>query len=334
MESFANGSWNDFFSHAYVEEAAAAYPETVAILNRLGGVTVIPIAHYKDVFSPRQNFSAQKNFPKLILAVKNKNFCYRGSPMCVDYGYDDFFYASQIMNCPYDCGYCYLRGLYTSANIVAFVNLDDAFAELTKTFANRRPIVCLSYDTDMLALEQIFGFTRGWINYAAVNKNVTFELRTKSANFNSIADVKPIDNFIFAWTLLPEIFISKYEKKTPGLAARIKNILRASEAGWRVRLCFDPLLYAPGCADTYRSFIAGVFNELRGADILDVCLGPFRAPKTILRRIEKTDGGFCDIYDYPFVENGSVVTYRASHVDELYGAVASALPNLPVYFWN
>ena len=37
------------------------------------------------------------------------------------------------MNCVFDCEYCYLKGMYPSANLVVFVNLEDIFAEVEKT---------------------------------------------------------------------------------------------------------------------------------------------------------------------------------------------------------
>jgi len=315
----------------YVEERAASHPNTRKILEKIKNRTVIITDHYKDVFSPRQNFSLQKHSQKLILAVKSGNFFYRGSPMCFDHGFDEFYYATNIMNCPYDCGYCYLSGLYPSANIVVFVNIEDTFDEIKKRLAGGKPFISVSNESDLLALEKLTGFAREWIRFASENKNVTAELRTKSVNFDSVADIAPTDNFIFAWSLSPEKYISEYEKKTPGLDARLDNIIRASDAGWRVRLCFDPLLYVPGCIEEYKNFSARVFNKLACVRIFDICAGPFRTPKAIIKKMGARNA--CGVLAYPFTEHDGLYTYRDDHIVELYDAIRQNAPDVPTYYY-
>ena len=65
------------------------------------------------------------------------------------------------MNCIYDCEYCYLKGMYQSAHLVIFVNLEDIFAEVKKIIAQHEMYLCVSYDTDLLALEEIDRIRRG-----------------------------------------------------------------------------------------------------------------------------------------------------------------------------
>ena len=325
----SEGFWNDFFSHVYVEERALDYPVTREILDNLSDKKIIRVNHYKDVFSPKQDFAMQKNSQKLIPAVRSGNFFYRGSPMCHDYGYDDFFYAPSVMNCPFDCDYCYLRGLYPSANIVAFVNLSDTFDEINKSFREKKPFICVSYDSDLLALEKIFSFARRWIYFAKQNKNITFELRTKSANFSAIADIEPAGNLILAWTLSPQEYISEFEKKTPGLDARIKNINAAAESGWKVRICLDPLLYLTDCVETYNSFFKVLYDKIDLNKILDVSAGVFRVPRGVMKKMSGRARN--PVLVYPFVEKRGIMTYRDEHINELYGLLDGFKRNLPVY---
>jgi len=324
--------WNDFFSHVYVEERAYGYPETESILSNIKNKTVIPIKHYKDVFSPRQDFTLQKNSLKLILAVKDGGFLYKIPPVCLNYGNDDAYYVSLALNCPYDCAYCFLRGLYASANIVAFVNAEDAFGEITRALKNKKPYLCVSYDTDLLAMEHILGTARKWIRFARENPLIMMEIRTKSANYNAIADLAPAPNVILAWSLSPEGYINAYESGAPGLGARLKNINRAADGGWNVRLCVDPLLYLPGCADVYRSFIKETFAQIPADKILDISFGPLRAPAAVMKKIEKAKPG--PLTAYPFVNQNGVYTYRDNHLHEIYDVIKSALPAMSAYFYR
>lgn len=55
-----------------------------------------------------------------------------------------------MMNCIFDCEYCYLKGMYPSGNLVVFVNLEDIFAELEALLAQKSIYLCVSYDADLV----------------------------------------------------------------------------------------------------------------------------------------------------------------------------------------
>lgn len=57
--------------------------------------------------------------------------------------------------------------MYPSANIVVFVNLEDIFAEVERVLENHPLYLCVSYDTDLLALEPLIGFVQEWCAFAA-----------------------------------------------------------------------------------------------------------------------------------------------------------------------
>ena len=47
--------------------------------------------------------------------------------------------------------------MYPSGNLVIFINIEDIFAELETLLAKHPVYLCVSYDTDLLALENIAG---------------------------------------------------------------------------------------------------------------------------------------------------------------------------------
>jgi len=204
----------------------------------------IVIRHYKDVFCrSRQNYTLQKKSPALILANDQGSLLYKGAPVCQDFGNRNFYYASSVMNCVYDCEYCYLQGMYPSANIVVFVNLEDIFHEVDKLLATHPVYLCISYDTDLLALEGILGYVGEWFSYAETRPGLELELRTKSCNWPALDLLEPTANVILAWTLSPDSFRKNYEHLTPSFEQRLDCIGKALKKGYRIRLCFDPLIY-------------------------------------------------------------------------------------------
>lgn len=321
MKNLGQNLWNYNFSHIYVEKDAEDNINTKKILDHFKNARKISIDSYKEIFNrPHQDFNVQKKSINLILAVKKDNFIYKGADVCEDFGNKYFYYTSSIMNCVYNCEYCYLRGMYPSANIVIWVNIDDIFKEASQILNEHPMYICISYDTDLLVFENVTSFVDMWINFAASRDNLKIELRTKSSKFDSIKHIKPIENMIIAWTLSPQDIIERYEKNTPSLESRLKSIKEAVDAGWKVRICFDPLIYVDDWKEVYSKYIDDVFNTIPAYKIYDVSIGVFRISKTYLKNMKKQDKNSY-ILAYPFECKDGVCSYRESERSKLVGYV-------------
>jgi spore photoproduct lyase len=301
------------FSHIYVENRAFKNENTKKILSNFKNSKIIPINHYKDVFNRKnQDFLLQKKSPNLILAVKENGLIYKGAKVCESFGNEYFYYTSSIMNCIYNCEYCYLQGMYPSANVVVFVNLDDVLNEVTHILEKHSAYICISYDTDILAFENITGFAKKWIDFARKHKNLSIEIRTKSANFKSIENLNPTENVILAWTFSPEYVVNKYEVNTPNLYSRLKSAKSAISNGWKVRLCFDPILYIKNWKEHYRKCIEDTFKVISPTEIEDVSVGTFRVSKDYFKKMKKLNPR-SKILAYPFCNKEGVFTYSKEH---------------------
>lgn len=167
--------------------------------------------------------------------------------------------------------------MYPSANIVVFVNNEDFILKTKEQLTLSKPLyLCISYDTDLLAIENTLGYCKEWILFASSYPDLIIEIRTKSANFKSIADLKPVPNVILAWTLSPDSVIKEHEPLTPRLSSRLKNIKEALNSGWQVRLCIDPILNVPNWKSVYPEFIRKIFEEIPGEKLREISLGVFR----------------------------------------------------------
>lgn len=308
---------NSSFSHIYIEKEAFDYPLAKKILKKFPNSNIVELETYKEIFSKgNQNFIMQKKSPKLILAVKKENYLYEGAKVCESFGNDNFYYTSSIMNCIYDCEYCYLQGVYTSANIVIFVNIEDCFKEIEKVLQEKTMYICISYDTDLLALEGITGLVEQWYNFVRRNEKLKIELRTKSSNIRVLKNLKPIDNFIIAWTLSPVEFAAQHEKGTASLEQRLKAANEMLEKGWKVRICFDPVIYMKNFEKKYGELIKRTFEELPPKEILDVSIGTFRISKEYLKRIRRYRAT-SEILSYPFFCKDGVYSYYPQHIDKM-----------------
>lgn len=241
------------FSHIYVEREVISHPITQDILKKFSNSQIIIVNHYKEVFSrPRQNYKLQELSKKLIIAKRRENFLSPASPLCQNIGHSHFYYTNLIVNCIFNCEYCFLKGMYSSANIVIFVNIEDYFKEIDKILKKHPLYLSLSYETDLLAMEGIVPFFSRFVHYAYSKEDLILEVRTKSANYIAIKNLKPSSNVILAWTLLPQEIIERYEK-TPNLSLRINTIKKAIYDGWKVRLSFDPIILVENWKEIYEN---------------------------------------------------------------------------------
>ena len=301
------------FSHIYVEKDAIGYELTDIALSKFSGSTIIMIDHYKDFFNrASQDFQMQKKSMKLILAKKKEPLLYPASSMIQDYNTPNVFYNTPILNCLYNCDYCFLQGMYDSGNLVVFVNERDMMDAIDIKVSDphdpsKATVVSISYNTDLLAMENILPLSRRWINYVDGKKDTIIEIRTKSALFSSIMDMDSSDNVVLSWTLSPEEICMKYEAAAPPLNSRVNSVKNALERGWQVRLCFDPVLMVDNWFDIYSKFFQELFEDVNGSDIRDVTLGVFRMNKDYFNKIRKRETK-SDIYfsDYS-IEEGVVV---------------------------
>jgi spore photoproduct lyase len=295
------------FSHIYIERNAADYPLAKAVLEKLPHVIPVEIVHYKDVFNrPRQDFRAQKASPQLILAVKRAPFLYSLPPLCEAYGYERAFYTTPVLNCPYDCDFCFLQGVYPSAHIVVFVNDGDFFDAARK---QTEPFfLSIAYENDLMALENLVSWTGRWLDFAGSLPHMEMEVRTRSANLDAIQGREAISNVVLAWSLSPPDIAARYEKRAPDPAERIEAARWAMDAGWRVRLCFEPIIRTGDWEKIYRDFIGSVFRVLPAGKVDSAVADVFRMGKdcfdTIFQKRDDTD-----IFAFRPVERDGGLTY-------------------------
>ena len=294
------------FSHIYVESQSIESDIAEQSFKRFPKAKIIEIEDYKKIFNKNgQDFQIQKLSTKLILAKKQPPFIYPATDIIQDSGFSNFYYCTPILNCIYNCEYCFLQGMYSSANIVVFTNTEEVKDAVKKQILERKYpdeplLLSLSYNTDILALENILPLTKQWIDFANNTDDLFMEIRTKSGLTSSFNKLKPSKKILFAWTLSPNNIIQKYEHKTPLLERRIMSIQKIVDSGWPVRLSFDPILIYPNWKEDYKQMFERIKEIISGDKIFDITIGVFRMSDDFFNRIKKTkpdSGLFYNNYD-------------------------------------
>ena len=273
----------------YVEREVADHPRTVQLLARVKPRQVIACERYSEIFNRHnQNFRLQKARPALILAAKHGH---RLLPVPPAYGFSrgPAYYFSHMLNCLYDCRYCFLQGMLRSAHYVLFVNYEDFIADIRAQCAqSEHPCWLFSgYDCDSLALEPLTGFAQTFIPACAELPNAWLELRSKSTQIRSLLAMAPRPRCVCAFSLSPATVVDAFEHRTPRLAARLAAIARLQDHGWPVGLRFDPLLPVADFEAVHGAFFDQVFAALDATRLHSVTLGVLRLPHDQARTIAR-----------------------------------------------
>lgn len=314
------------FLVVYVEEDIYDHPRTKQWLSRLPKAHVVRIRHYKDLFNRwgKQDTSWQKRNQCLVIAKKTGELVYTGAAMCHDFGSENFCYTSCVMNCIFDCEYCYLQGMYPCGHLVAFVNLEDIFEEAEVRAQGKEMYLSVSFDTDLLALEGLLGLCREWADFAATHPQILVELRTKGAGEVFLKpyleeENEPCSNLVLSWSLSPRVLAEQCERGAATLSRRLAAVKQAMQQGFRVRLCFDPMIYFPSWQEAYQELLAEVKQELFEAGVpraLDVSVGVFRISQDYLKRMRRNRED-APLVAYPYASVAGHAQYEADLAAEM-----------------
>lgn len=273
----------------YIEESVRTHPNTIRMVERFPQARKLVIDRYSSVFNaPGQNFRTQKNNPSLIIANKHGKKVLP-TPPGYHIGGVHNFYFSHMYNCIYDCRYCFLQGMYRSANYVVFVNYNDFFEAIAESAASKSdPCWYFSgYDCDSLALEPVTQFIQQCLTAFETMPNANLEIRTKSTQIRPLLNRTALDNCVVAYSLSPEEIVKAEEHKTPSLKKRLDALHTLQSNGWKIGLRFDPLINCTNFKSLYKQLFQDTFNALDRESIHSVSLGPFRLPKNFHKKMIK-----------------------------------------------
>ncbi len=274
----------------YIETALQQHPRALQVMQRYSTARVIPCEHYAEVFNPSaQNFRLQKLKPALIIAEKHNKYVLP-APAAYGIGMHHNYYFSHMLNCLYDCRYCFLQGMFASANYVWFVNYENfkqAIQQTTEQHQNEPVGFYSGYDCDSLVLESITGFAEYFLDVFRQLPTAWLELRTKSPYTKVLTQQQPFKNCVVAYSFTPDPINQAIEYKVPPNQARINSMKKIQQHGWSIGLRFDPLIYCDNYQTLYSQLFEQVFSSIDVDRVHSVSLGPFRLPDRYMRKLKK-----------------------------------------------
>ena len=304
----------------YIERELRDHPRVSEILARVRPKHVVQCEHYGEIFNrKRQDFREQKRAPALILATKSGNRVLK-APEGYGIGGKNNYYFSHMLNCVFDCRYCFLQGMYPSAHYVLFLNYEDFMTDIESTIqshpSEEKVYFYSGYDCDSLALERYSEFVTHYLPHFRRWPQAMVELRTKSVNIKPLLELEAMPNVIVAWSLTPEKIAQVIEDKTPSVSRRIEAARELQERGWQVGLRFDPLIVTKDWRHEYEELLNLCSDALDIENLHSVSFGPMRFPNEMYKKILKL---YPDerLFAAPLVQIGRLTSYPRAIEEEM-----------------
>jgi len=277
-------NWNSVFSprKIFVEDAVRESSWTLGFLAKFPSAEKINIRSLGDairIFSGMDETDLYNTRRENVFLVRNKESFIKICPCTRGYKRCGYWVLNLGFGCPIDCSYCFLQ-LYSNApGMILPANLDE-YVERILEFDKKvsSPVrIGTGEFSDSLAVDRYTGYARELISVFAKCKNLILELKTKTADIETVLKEEANDNVVISWSVNPAEMASKYEQGGSPISARLESAKNAARRGYRVGFHFDPIIYYRGWENDYRQVVADIFSDkILRENTLWVSLGTLR----------------------------------------------------------
>lgn len=242
---------------------------------------------YYSEYLKRNKFSISQLKKPLIFLVKEKWDFLKMCPCTRHHLRCGYWILNLGFGCPFDCSYCFLQHYTNFPGIILPTNLDDFFTKSDSFFKKlKKPIrIGTGEFSDSLALDAVTNYSLRLIPYFK-NKNVVFELKTKSTQISNILKMEPSPNIIISWSLNPAEIIKNEELGAPDLAQRLSAAKSVQDKGYKVAFHFDPIIHFDGWQHAYELLIKELYANIR-PPFAWISLGTLRANRQLKSIVEQ-----------------------------------------------
>lgn len=240
----------------YLDGEVANTPLSKRVLAFFSG---IPVTHIDDPASVKQTGTHTLAKRKLLITKHKGQAIKACQGLSNDYVCCNLLTLSLASNCHFECSYCILQDYLKNNPIMTFyANVDEILGELEAKIKNS-PETLFRVGTgelaDSLALDHITGYSKDLVEFAARQKNLVIELKTKSNNVAGLLNLDHQRKTVVSWSINPQSFIDKEEYKTASLDERFAAARLCADAGYLVGFHLDPLLNLENWEEEYKSLV-------------------------------------------------------------------------------
>lgn len=324
-------------SKLYIDADVIDSPQVISFRKHISA----PVEVYKDISevysiidgSPDPVLEGKKN----LILTRNKGAFIKKCPGTSDYTCCDYQILHIGTFCNMDCSYCILQVYFHPPVLQYFVNNDDLFNELDKTFSkNQISRIGTGEFTDSLIWEVWIEQAKPLIERFANQKRAILELKTKTTAVQALKNLDHNKKTILSWSLNTERIIKSEERGTSSLDARFKTAALCESWGYKLAFHFDPIVIYENSIPEYQAVIEKLFNHVNADSIVYISLGSFRYIPTLKKIIQKRFPDSRIVYGEFITGLDNKMRYFKPLRIKTYKAIIDTIkmmaPNVRVYF--
>ena len=279
------------FHKIFVERQLEQSPRVKNILQRFPRSDLISIERMDQYFGKVKKPYLQKRDSLNLFLAHKRGTLVKKAPDAYGLDRGEHFYFLNAYNCIYECNYCYLQGYFHSPDIVLFLNYEDILREVERILEHRNKKDEVTWFhtgefSDSLALSHLTDELGLYTRFFSERPMALLELRTKSANTNTLLSLEPCSNIIISFSLSPEDKIKHNDIKTPPLSVRLKAMKRLQDKGHRLAVHFDPIIYDDRILEKYRELLGRLHETLDLCSLEYFSLGVVRFTKSVYAQVK------------------------------------------------
>jgi len=231
--------------------------------NKFPNIEVEEIDYYSRYLKTNK-FTISELKKPIVFIVKERGDFIKKCPCTKKHLNCGYWIFNLGFGCPFDCSYCYLQQYSNFPGLILPANIEDFFTSFDKFSKNlKRPIrIGTGEFCDSLALDHITEYSKTLVPYF-MNKNVLFELKTKSNNIANLLTLKSSKNIIISWSLNPVSTVDVEEKATASLDQRLDAAAKVQNAGFSIGFHFDPIIHLKDWKKLYAQVIDKLYSKLK-----------------------------------------------------------------------
>ena len=270
----------------YIEKSAKGSYLEKRFIDKFPDVNIQTINYYSDYIKSYKFSENELKKPIIFIVKENWDFI-KPCPGTKDHLRCNYWIFNLGMGCPFDCSYCFLQAYSNFPGIILPSNLNDFFNKFDDFYRkiNRRIRIGTGEFCDSLALDDITGYSTQLIDFFR-NKNVYFELKTKSNNIKNILSSSPSRNIIISWSLNPQIIAEKEEMYSASLENRLEAAKKVQDKGFPVAFHFDPIIHIPNWEKLYKNLVDTLYEKIQ-PPFMWISLGTLRGPRRLKKVAER-----------------------------------------------
>jgi len=269
----------------FIEKPIINTPLSIKVQKEFSPKKIVFVEETKQIIKELNTSTKNIKTPYLFITKENWDFikpcpCTKGHLGC------GYWILNLGFGCPFDCSYCYLQQYQNFPGIILPANLEQ-FLGKTESFIKKlkgKIRIGTGEFSDSLALDKISGYSKALINFFA-DKNILFELKTKSIEINNILELKGKENIIISWSLNPQKIIQNEEINTCPLDERLKAAKQIKTQGFSLAFHFDPIIYSQDWENLYKEVIDKLYAQIP-APFAWISLGTLRFNRQLKTVIE------------------------------------------------